>query len=158
MKLAWFNGHVGQDKLLLPNRFEMGSGPLVHKAYVDGDLARRATARFQNVDDCPRLQSEVLGTKVVFRRPLNPHSGCFFLNVEQMQHWAAQPYFLDGDTSFVGPLESAATLGIMRAFKIYKPAPENASFLEIEHYGSRFLSLIREPGRKKVSHPRQPNV
>lgn len=145
VKLVWFTGHVGQDKLLLPNRFERSYGGLVHKAYVDGDLARRVTARFQNIDDCPWLQSEVLGMKVVFRRPLNPHSGCFFLNAEQMQHWAGQPYFLDGDTSFIGPLESAATLGIMRALKIYKPAPEKANFLEIEHYGSRFLSLIRKP-------------
>ena len=47
------------------------------------------------------------------------------------------------DTSFVGPLESAATLGIMRTFKVYKPARENANFLEVEHYGRRFSSLIR---------------
>ena len=144
-KLVWFNGHVGQDKLLLPNRFERGVGPLAHKAYVDGDLARRVTARFQDVDDCPWLESEVLGTKVVFRRPLNPHSGCCFLNAEQMQHWSAKRHFRDRDTSFIGPLESAATLGIMRTFKIYKAAMENASFLEIEHYGARFLSLIRKP-------------
>ncbi len=149
VKLAWFNGHVGQDKLLLPNRFERAQGPLVHKAYVDGDLARRVTAPFQNVDDCPWLESEVMGAKIVFRRPLNPHSGCYFLNARQMHHWSEQPHFLDRGASFIGPLESAATLGIMRAFKIYKPAPENANFLEIEHCGSRFVSLIREPDQRE---------
>jgi hypothetical protein len=139
-KLSWFNGIVGNDKVLLPNRFERGPGPLYHKAYVDGDLAPRVTARWQNVDDKPQLRSTVMKTPVLFQRPLNPHSGCYFLNAEQMEHWMRQPYFSDQDSSFVGPLESAATLGIMRAFKIYKPAPENASFLEIEHFGSQFIS------------------
>ncbi len=143
VKLRWFNGHVGQDKLLLPNRFELGTGMPVHKVYVDGSLRRDVTARFQDVNDCPRMESQVLGTDVVFQRPLNPHSGCWFLSAEQMRHWIRQPFFLARDTSFIGPLESAATLGVMRAFKIYKPAPENASFLEIEHYGNRFLSLLR---------------
>ena len=47
------------------------------------------------------------------------------------------------DTFFAAPkLESAATLGIMRAFRIYKPAPENASFLEIEHHGSAFIRQL----------------
>ncbi len=44
----------------------------------------------------------------------------------------------------IGPLESAATLGIMRSLKIYKPAPENANFLEVEHHGCRFIRLIRK--------------
>jgi hypothetical protein len=138
-KLSWFNGHVGNDKLLLPNRFERGPGPEFHKAYVDGDLAPRVTARWQNVNDKPQLRSTVMQTSVLFQRPLNPHCGCYFLNAGQMEHWTQQPYFSDQDCSFVGPLESAATLGIMRAFKIYKPAPENACFLEIEHFGDQFI-------------------
>ncbi|HVW37506.1 MAG TPA: hypothetical protein VHB99_09375, partial [Pirellulales bacterium] len=72
----------------------------------------------------------------------NPHSGCYFLSAAQMAHWAAQPFFLDRDTSFVGPLESAATLGILRAFKIYKPAREQAAFLEIQHHGAQFLVQV----------------
>lgn len=143
IKLAWFNGHVGEDKLLEPNRYELGPRPPVHKAYIDGDLAEAVTARFQNVNDAPRLESTVLGRRVAFHRPTNPHSGCYFLSARQMEQWAEKPYFLDRDTSFVGPLESAATLGIMRAFRIYKPSPQNASFLEIEHFGSQFLGLIR---------------
>jgi hypothetical protein len=79
---------------------------------------------------------------VVFQRALNPHSGCFFLNAKQMAYWASQPYFLDRDTSFIGPLESVATLGIMRTFRIYKPGPAYASFLEIQHFGTAFLNLI----------------
>jgi hypothetical protein len=59
-----------------------------------------------------------------------------------MAQWANQTYFLDRDISFVGPLESAATLGIMKTFRIYKTSPEQASFLEIQHFGTGFLRLI----------------
>jgi hypothetical protein len=79
---------------------------------------------------------------VKFQRSLNPHSGCYFLNAEQLEYWTKQPHFLDRDCSFIGPLESAATLGMMKTFKIYKPSPANSNFLEIQHFGANFLSLI----------------
>ena len=142
-KLDWFSRHVGQDKLLQPNRFERGHADRHHKVYLDGDLRPDVTASFQDVSIEPRLGSDVFDQRVEFSRTLNPHSGCFFLNAEQMQHWINQPFFLDRDTSFVGPLESAASLGIMRTFKVYKPILKNASFLEIEHHGTQFLNLIR---------------
>jgi hypothetical protein len=69
-----------------------------------------------------------------------------------MEYWARQPYFLDRDVSFVGPLESAATLGIMRTFRVYKPAAESASFLEIEHFGTAFLSMIRPVNAAAATH------
>ncbi len=141
-KLRWFNQQFGSDCLLQPNRYEVSAKGPVHKAYIDGDLAPRVTAPLQDVHDRPMLTAEAFGRPVEFVRPLNPHSGCFFLNAEQMEHWAKQPYFLDRDTSFIGPLESAATLGIMKTFRVYKPAPANADFLEIQHYGTAFLSLI----------------
>lgn len=144
VKLAWFNRLAGRDKLLLPNRFERGTQPLVTKAYVDGDLSEAATSRFQNLDVEPELNGTVMGLPVTFRRPFNPHAGCFFLTAEQMAHWQRQPHFLDRETSFIGPLESAATLSVMRTFQIYKPAIENASFLEIEHFGTGFLSQLRK--------------
>lgn len=142
IKLAWFSKMTSTRHLLQPNRYEVSPQGLVRKAYIDGDLAPRVTAPFQNVREEPELQGQVMGSPVIFRRALNPHSGCYFLNAAQMAYWAEQPYFLDRDTSFVGPLESAATLGIMKTFKIYKPAPALAGFLEIQHYGNGFLSLI----------------
>ena len=87
-----------------------------------------------------------MGVPVAFRRTLNPHSGCFFLNAAQMEHWARQPYFLNRDTSFIGPLESAATLGIMRTFRVYKPVPEHASFLEIQHWGDGWIRRLAQRG------------
>ncbi|TBR56801.1 hypothetical protein B4U84_27685 [Westiellopsis prolifica IICB1] len=142
IKLSWFTQQAGDLSLLQPNRYEVSTHGLSNKAYIDGDLNPRVTARFQNVNEQPELKGKVLGMPVTFSRTLNPHSGCFFLNANQMTYWAKQPYFLDRDTSFVGPLESAASLGIMKTFRVYKIASEQASFLEIQHFGTGFLSLI----------------
>jgi hypothetical protein len=142
-KLAWFNQHVGDESLLQPNRYEIAPDALVSKAYLDGDLDDSVTRPYQDRRRAATLRGTALNMSLTFLRPSNPHSGCFFLNARQMRTWAARADFLDRDTGFVGPLESAATLGIMRTFRVYKPAPENASFLEIEHHGSAFLRQLR---------------
>ncbi len=144
-KLRWFTGLFGDGALLMPNRYEVARDRLVHKAYVDGPLRPDVTAPFQDVTDTPELAADVFGHRMRFRRAANPHSGAFFLNAAQMAAWAARPDFLDRSTRFVGPLESDATLGVMRAFRIYKPAPDNAAFLELEHPGTGFLSQIVMP-------------
>ena len=143
VKLGWFTGQLGDGVLLQPNRYEVGPLGLVHKAYIDGDLDIAVTAPFQDVTVSPIATGRLLGTSVNFHRAKNPHAGCFFLNSRQMESWARRPDFLDRDVSFIGPLESAATLGIMRAFRIYKASAERASFLEIEHYGTSFLGQLR---------------
>jgi hypothetical protein len=142
IKLSWFTQQAGDLNLLQPNRYEISSHGLVHKAYIDGDLALRVTAPFQNVQQEQQLKGTIMNTSITFNRALNPHAGCYFLNANQMAQWANQPYFLDRDTSFIGPLESAATLGIMKTFRIYKTSPEQANFLEIQHFGTGFLELI----------------
>lgn len=142
IKLNWFATQAGDINLLMPNRYEVApQGPFC-KAYIDGDLIPEATAKFQDVKDRPELKGSIMEQGILFRRPLNPHSGCYFLNSRQMAHWTRQPYFLDRDVSFVGPLESAATLGVMKTFRIYKTAPAYAGFLEIQHFGNAFLNLI----------------
>ncbi len=144
VKLGWFTEQLGDEVLLQPNRYEVGPLlGLVHKAYIDGDLHELVTAPFQDVLVKPVASGSLLGTTVTFERAKNPHAGCFFLNARQMQTWSRKPYFLDRDVSFIGPLESAATLGVMRAFRVYKPAREHAGFLEVEHFGTGFLENLR---------------
>ncbi|MEH2262315.1 calcium-binding protein [Nostoc sp.] len=142
IKLNWFTQQAGDLNLLQPNRYEVSPNSLVHKAYIDGDLASRVTTPFQNVQEQQELKGTILNTAITFIRALNPHSGCYFLNANQMALWANKTYFLDRDISFVGPLESVATLGIMKTFRIYKTSPDQASFLEIQHFGTGFLGLI----------------
>lgn len=142
VKLYWFTKEAGDRCLLQPNRYELSTDGLSYKVYIDGDLAPKATAQYQNISDRSELKSKIMGVPMVFRRTLNPHSGCYFLNANQMNYWSSQRNFLDRDTDFVGPLESAATLGIMKNFLIYKSIPQQANFLEIQHYGTKFLSMI----------------
>ncbi|MGK7922973.1 MAG: calcium-binding protein [Trichodesmium sp.] len=142
VKLQWFNHHTGNGNLLQPNRYEVSPLGAIPKAYIDGNLKPEITAEFQNMREQPQLKGKIMEKVIAFQRTFNPHSGCYFLNDKQMKEWVSKPYFLDRDISFIGPLESAATLGIMKTFRIYKPAVTDASFLEIQHFGTTFLSLI----------------
>ena len=152
LKLRFFTGELGDDGLLQPNRFEFSRDAAPVKTYIDGEVPEALTAGLQNTRDRPEVVLPVLGAAVTFRRATNPHSACFFLNAAQMDHWARQPYFLDRDAAFIGPWESAATLGIMRTFRIYKPAVEYASFLEVQHWGDgsirRFAQRQSDAQRK----------
>ena len=141
-KLAWFDRLAGRECLLQPNRYEVAGYVVARKVYVDGDLRPRVTAQVRDVAASPEITAEAFGAPVRFRPALNPHAGCYFLTAEQMAFWAGQSYFLDRDTGFIGPLESAATLGILKAFQVYKPAREQAGFLEIQHVGTQFLSQV----------------
>jgi len=59
-----------------------------------------------------------------------------------LQYWTQQHHWLDGDCSWVSPLESAATLGIAKTFRLFKPVMAQASWLEIQHWGTGFHCLL----------------
>ncbi len=141
-KLDWFVKIAGNDCLLQPNRFEADPNQGVRKLYLDGNISRRGLSeRFQDISIRPEIEAEHLGQPVRFRRVNNVHAGCFFINRAQLRHWMAQAHFGDTQTKFIGPLESAATLCMMRTFKVYKPCYTNASFLEVQHGDNRYLGL-----------------
>lgn len=144
-KLAWFNAKASDKALLQPNRYERTIGDKVYKLYIDCNLRTpEISGRFQDINVRPKIAASVMGTPMQFQRINNPHAGCFFLNAKQMEMWKKQPYFLDRSADFGGPLESAATLGIMRAFNIYKPSRENADFLEVAHLHHRYIGRYLE--------------
>lgn len=138
-KISWFNAQFGDDAVLFPHRYEVSGVEPVDKLYIDGPVRADFTARWQDVNDQRLLRAEHLGRPLHFIRWANPHSGCFFLNARQMERWVASPEFSSLDCSFAGPLESAASLGVMKHFRIYKPAAENAGFLELQHLHPRYL-------------------
>ena len=149
-KQAWFTRMVGDRAVLQPHRFETSAELPLQKLYIDGPIRDPTIApRFQNKRIRPRIGGRVLGVEVAFERVENPHSGCFFLTEAQTKRWAEQPYFLDRSAEFWGPLESAATLGVMRTFETYKPALENAGFLEVQHLDTRYLGRMVRPFRPK---------
>lgn len=139
-KLTWFSRHFGPNVLLQPNRFELAHDLDVLKFYIDGDTTRPdITSAFQDVGVNPSLTADAFGQAFVFKRVDNAHAGCFFLDPAQLARMCALPEYGHPTDVFFGPLESAATLPLLRAFEVYKPARENAGFLEAQHLGRRFL-------------------
>src|SRR6266446_1455422 len=151
-KLAWFNLQVGNPRWVLqPNRYEISARPEFPKLLVDGAVSH--SSRYQDITIDSEIKLPFLGQELVFRRPANPHAGCYFLSREQLNIWMQQPYFYDRDCSWVGPLESAATLGIMKAFKLYKAAPPMSGFLEIQHFDRSYTGKVRRDLKHARSNP-----
>jgi hypothetical protein len=143
-KLAWFQEQAGAAAVLQPNRFELSETGRPTKLYIDGPITHDQVSHYQELRDQPELTFWAMARQIRFVRPLNPFAASYFLTAEQMDSWARQPYFLDRDTSFVGPLESMSALGVMKTFRIYKPAPENATFLEVHHHDDHWSKLARD--------------
>lgn len=141
-KIHWFAEQMGSECLLLPHRMELWRNPdQVDKFYIDGPVSQSDLDYLISTPAEPVAAGLPVG-QVVFESPKNPHSGCFFLTPIQLERWIEHPSWQDGDCSYVSPLESAATLGLTKAFKLYKPSFANAGWLEIQHWGSSFRSLI----------------
>jgi hypothetical protein len=146
-KIHYFSKKFGVNALLQPNRYERLKEGIFHKGYIDVNSYNNESTRkmrevmYQFVDyrDKPNLSFTCLGNNILFEKAYNPHSGCFFLSANQFELFANQPFFAMPTHEFVGPLESAATLGIARTFSVYKPSFENAAFLEVEHGDARYL-------------------
>lgn len=139
-KIIWFNSSFGNPHCLLqPNRFEIAEKKDFQKFYIDSDVSD-SSVKYQDITIDNEIKLPFLNNEVIFRRRHNPHAGAYFLSQEQFKIWMRQPYFYDKDCGLTGPLESAATLGIMKTFKIYKPVEHSVEFLELQHYGSFFAS------------------
>ena len=138
-KLRWFMQQFGEKALLQPNRYCITETGWKH--YVEPIRRSAESGSYESTSTV--VEREFIGVNLKFRRPKNPHSGCFFLTTSQMRYWCRRPYFLDRSSDFVGPLESAATLGIVRTFVVYKPDEENAGFLEILDSGATSRVLGR---------------
>lgn len=142
-KVMAFQACFGWKRVLAPNRFEWNAAGPTLKTWIDGDLRPGAIAQW--VDALPDeafLHRPVPGrAALAFRRAANPHSGFAALTAPQLAHWSRQAHFLDLDCGFISPLESAATLGVMKTFPIYKAFGTDMGHFEIEHLDTRFSSM-----------------
>ncbi len=147
----WFRDTFGPMRLLQPNRYETNPRGTRCMTFIDGDLRPHLTAPwFEKVDGEMALAAQWPTGLLEFRRARNPHSGFFALTRDELAHWAAQPHFLDLDCSLVGPLESAATLAMLKTFPIYKAYGDSQGFCQIEHLDRKFSNL-RLPELSTVS-------
>jgi len=142
LKLSAFSRAFGNHYLLMPNRIEtMSASGQLSRFYIDGDYNPEASKSYRSSAE-HKLCMNHLGQIVCFDQPLNLHSGCFFLNQSQALEYFSNPEACSMDISFHGPLESAATLGVLKAFELMKPALSNGRFLTVEHAGCNFMGLV----------------
>lgn len=152
-KLQWFEATFGHTKLLAPTRVETSFADSPGKVIVDPLLKPDQFAPFRRVDQIEELRGTWNGREWSFRLPCNPHAACYFLSARQLAHWLASPSFDDRDASWIGPVESAVTLGIGKVFDIYKAAEPDPFFLEIHHYGTSYASRHPPAGRRYGEPP-----
>ena len=86
---------------------------LVDRLFIDGALPSHELPQIIS-DPPPALAIEFPFGTTYFESPRNPHAGCFALTPEQMNCWVDDDCWQDGDCSYVSPLESAATLGLVK--------------------------------------------
>ena len=141
-KIIWFTRQLGPDHLLLPQRMEIAEElSIVNRLFIDGALPQDELVKVIPAPP-PALAIECPTGTVYFESPRNPHAGCFALTPDQLKRWVEDDCWQNGDCSYVSPLESAATLGLIKMFRLYKPAFACASWLEIQHWGTSFSSLV----------------
>ena len=150
------------DYVWLPHRVEFARDPSeVDRFFIDGPM-EESDLRYVIPEPGPSLAANCPGGTIYFESPKNPHSGCFVLHSTQLQSWVSSSHWQDGDASFVSPLESAATLGISKTFRLYKPVMAMGSWLELQHWGNSFHCLLGNavslPGKGEAQLSSDDNV
>ena len=141
-KINWFRLQAGDDCVVFPHRIELPAEPHpVDRFFIDGPMPESDLRQILPYPEAP-IGAKWPGCTMYFESPRNPHSGCFVLSRSQLHHWTQQPHWQDCDSSWVSPLESAATLGIAKTFRLFKPVMAQASWLEIQHWGISFHCLL----------------
>lgn len=148
-KLAWFEQAFGPERVLLPLRYEMSQSgtPAMVAVWPKISVETMSALGMRRDGQPPILEADWHGRRQSFAQPTNPHVGGFFVSDAQLRRWMATPWFYDRDGAFAGPLESAMTLSLGRAFDVYQPAAPDPFFLSIEHFGTRYARGWAPPGR-----------
>jgi hypothetical protein len=131
-KLDYFNGAAPPDALLLPHRYELWRG---RKTYID--LVSKASPEIGSWNRLTVLRVD----DWKFAEFENPHSGFYCLSRPQLRRWLATGRHWYGKISHVASRESAATGCLAEAFRLYKPHPDNMTFLEVRHWDTKYSEL-----------------
>ena len=149
-RICSFQQEFGWRRLLQPNRYELNPDGPEFKTYIDGMLNPAVVEPYETKLPDERFLTMRDGTRnITFQRATNPHSGFFAITAEQLTHWMAQSHFNDQDCSFYTPLESSATLAVLKTFSIYKPFGRNMGWLDLWHMDNRFSAMDLPGARKK---------
>lgn len=150
-KQSWFLNRLQNTHCLMPHRYELVMRRKVGRLLIDGPLRPSLVRQFTQ----PQLNAGrgiYRGQrKVSFDIAENPHSGLFVINRDQRDFLSVQELPIDG---FISPLETAATLTVLKYFKVCKPSLDCHSFLTIEHGHASFTSFMNQWEHRPISTSR----
>jgi len=138
------DAQVGPGAILQPYRFETVRDaadhnlPVPRKLYPDWESG--------GLDfDAPPVRIDMLGRPWTFAPARHPHAGCFFLDRARAEMFAKSPYCGAAKEIWVTPPDTAATLALMRTFRIFKAVADSLPFLEVRHLRPAMIGNLR-PG------------
>jgi hypothetical protein len=137
------DAHVGPDALLQPARWESAwDGPNAalpgpRKLYPDYECA--GSPYFEG----PIIDVDMLGQRWMLEPARHPHAGCFFLDQRRAEIFTRSKYCGEAVETWITPPDTAATLAVMRTFRLYKPALESLDFLEVRHLRPAMIRQLR---------------
>lgn len=147
-KLAWFYQETNHRFVLMPHRRELAIANAPQSLYVDGPIkfSGQSEPVWSDQENVVATGCFMGGPEVTFCKDLNPHSGSFCVTADQLrvlQHSDWPP------STFVGPLETAATGTIVNHFPVLKAAWSCRDFLVLEHGNPSFLSFLNQLPRRE---------
>ncbi len=140
-KQLWFLERCSHQAVLMPHRQETIPGRDGKRLLVDGPLRDAFIGRFTRPQPAIARGRFWTGEEVSFDRTANPHSGLFCLSRPQLERLRATTLPTEG---FIGPLETAATLTVLRHFSVMKPSLADRHFLRVEHGHPSFTSYASQ--------------
>lgn len=138
-KLLWFAARTNNAMTLMPHRYERIDTKGIGIMLADGPLASRFIEKFMKPQKDVAIENYQSNRKISFDLASNPHSGTFALTNQQRSMLQAQELPYEG---FVSPLETAATLTVLKFFQVLKPSFRDRDFLKIEHAHASFGNYI----------------
>jgi hypothetical protein len=136
-KIECFNRHSGEAKaVLLPHRYEMLEGV---KTYIDLTYSEDLSKSFLRWN----AASAITIGDMKFCEFVNPHAGIYCLSRAQLKIWIESGRSWYDKVVMVGPLESAITGCLLECFLLYKPHPYSQHFLEVQHWDTKYSSVLK---------------
>jgi hypothetical protein len=150
-KQLWFLSRMRDAHCLMPHRYELVFRRKVGRLLIDGPLRPGLVEKFTEPQRDAAQGSYRGHTRINFDITENPHSGLFVITNKQRRFLSSQELPVDG---FISPLETAATLTVLKYFKIWKPSLNDHNFLTVEHGHPSFTSFMNKWEHRPISASR----
>lgn len=141
-----FDASVGTDAVLQPARFESARDADTHALPSPMRLYPDDACEGMPYFTAPPVQFEMLGRLWTLEPARHPHAGCFFLDQRRAEVFAQSKYCGSDNETWVTPLDTTATYAVMKTFRLYKPARDSLSFLEVRHMRPAMIGDLKPVG------------